>query len=69
MELEKTPYRIRCEMGVCKNTALYTVKLSRCGVRSRIHICESCMKELGALINGETAAKPKTKRSKTENAE
>ena len=50
MELIKTPYRIRCEMGVCKNVASHTVMLSRCGVKSRIHICDDCMKELYALI-------------------
>ena len=63
MKLEKTGYRIRCEMGVCKNLAAYTVNLSRCGVRSRIHICENCLKELGTLINGEL------KRGKKKDAE
>jgi hypothetical protein len=49
MELEKTKVRIRCEIGACKKPADYTVKLSRVGIRSRIHICTDCLKELSRL--------------------
>lgn len=66
MELLDTPYKIRCEMGACKNFASKTVKLSRVGIKSRIHICENCLKELYALIGStivpksiETAVKKK----------
>ena len=50
MELEKTSCKIRCEMGACKNMAAYTVKLSRVGIRSRLHVCEACLSELYGLI-------------------
>lgn len=50
MELADTNVKIRCEMGACKNTAAKTIKLSRVGIKSSIHICDRCMKELYALI-------------------
>ena len=53
MELTDSKYKIRCEMGACKNMASKTVKLSRVGVRSSLHICDDCLKELYGLI-GET---------------
>ena len=69
MELVDTECKIRCEMGACKNMAVKTVKLSRVGIKSRIHICADCLKELYGLIGStlrpksiETAAK-KVKRS------
>lgn len=64
MELIDTQCKIRCEMGACKNLASKTVKLSRVGIRSRIHVCDSCLRELYGLIGAtmipksiETAAK------------
>ena len=56
MQLEKTKVKIRCEMGACKNPAAYTVRLSRVGIRSRIHICTECLAALGDLIANETRA-------------
>ena len=50
MELIEAKYRIRCEMGACKNFACFTVKMSRVGLRSQIHICGGCIKELYSLI-------------------
>lgn len=50
MELCDVRYKIRCEMGACKNKATRTVKMSRVGIRSRIHVCDDCLKELYALI-------------------
>ena len=71
MELIDTAYNIRCEMGACKNMAKKTIKLSRVGIRSRVHVCESCLKELYACIGAslippsiETAAKKKEGRAK-----
>ncbi|MCL2374912.1 MAG: hypothetical protein FWC82_00070 [Firmicutes bacterium] len=55
MQLEKSRVRIRCEFGACKESAEFTVKLARVGIRSRIHICKACMVELGALICQELA--------------
>ncbi len=50
MELIENKYRIRCEMGACKNLAKKTIKMSRVGIRSRIHICDDCLRELYELI-------------------
>lgn len=50
MELIKTGCRIRCEMGACKNFAEHTIKLNRVGIRSRIHVCDACLKELYRAI-------------------
>lgn len=46
MQLEENKYRIRCEMGVCKNLADYTIKMERTGIKSNIHICGECVKKL-----------------------
>ena len=50
MQLEKAKYKMRCEFGACKEFAGFTVKLSRVGIKSRIHVCENCLIELGTLI-------------------
>ena len=46
MEIVPNKYRLRCELGLCKNLAEHTVKFSRAGIRSRIHLCGACLKEL-----------------------
>ena len=61
MELIKTPYKIKCEMGVCKNKADYSIHLSRCGIKSRIHICKECAKELNELFTKELKGKKRKK--------
>lgn len=53
MELTETKYKIRCEMGACKNLADKTVQLKRVGIKSHLHICNACLKELYEKI-GET---------------
>lgn len=53
MQLIKTNHKIKCEMGVCKNNAAYSIKMDRVGIRSQIHICEGCLNELYKTI-GET---------------
>lgn len=50
MELIDTKCKIKCEMGACKNDANKTIKLSRVGIKSSIHVCDSCLKELYSLI-------------------
>ena len=56
MELLKNNYKIKCELGICKNNADYSIHLSRCGIKSRIHICKDCMKELHSLFGNELKA-------------
>lgn len=69
MELTETNCKIRCEMGACKNLATKTVKLSRVGIKSRLHVCDACLRELYGLIGAtlipksiETAGKKNGKR-------
>ncbi len=53
MKIITTPYKIRCELGICHNYARRAVVLDRVGAGSRIHICESCMRTLCALMQEE----------------
>lgn len=66
MELIKAKYRVRCEMGVCKNPAKYTVALSRAGIKSRIHICDECRRQLSAVTSDASAALADASAAKTE---
>lgn len=50
MLIEKVKVRIRCELGACKERAAHTIRLARVGIRSRIHVCELCLKELAEVI-------------------
>lgn len=50
MEIEETHYKLRCELGLCKNMAKYTVRVCRSGPHSRIHICADCAERLHGLI-------------------
>lgn len=50
MQLIKASHKIRCEMGVCRNIAAYSIKMDRVGIRSQIHICEDCLNELYKII-------------------
>ena len=50
MQLVKAKHKIRCEMGVCRNNAVYSIKMDRVGIRSQIHICDKCLNELYKLI-------------------
>ncbi|MBR2967474.1 MAG: hypothetical protein IKC35_01690 [Clostridia bacterium] len=50
MQLIKAKHKIKCEMGVCKNTAEYSIKMDRVGIRSQIHVCSDCLNELYKVI-------------------
>lgn len=51
MKLIKNNQKVRCEMGVCRNKADYSIALDRVGIRSRIHICKQCLCELRRIID------------------
>lgn len=51
MTIIKAKQKVRCEMGVCRNLADYSITMDRVGIRSRIHICDSCLKELKRIID------------------
>ena len=49
MEIMTTKYKQKCELGACCNTAAYTVRFDRAGIRSRLHLCGKCLKELSRV--------------------
>ncbi len=51
MTLIKNNQKVRCEMGVCRNFADYSITMDRVGIRSRIHICKHCLGELRRIID------------------
>ena len=46
MEIIPNKYKLRCELGLCTNRAEHTIKFSRAGIRSRIHLCGDCLRAL-----------------------
>ena len=71
MKLIDTPYKIRCEMGTCKNFASKSIASERVGIKSNIHLCSDCLKSLYTLIGAilipssiETVAKRARSKSK-----
>ena len=56
MQLEKTRIRIRCELGACRAVGEYSIRFARVGIRSRLHICGACLKELAELAKVEFAS-------------
>lgn len=46
MEIIDNGNNVRCELGVCKNRATHAVKFERAGIRSRLYMCDKCMREL-----------------------
>lgn len=50
MEIEECKFKVRCELGACKNRAENTVKFDRVGIKSRMHICRACMQNLHDAI-------------------
>lgn len=50
MQLTTVKHKIKCEMGACKNNAVYSIKMDRVGIRSQIHICDKCLSELYDII-------------------
>lgn len=50
MKLIKSTRKIRCEMGVCRKLADYTIAMDRVGIKSNIHVCKDCLGELYSLI-------------------
>lgn len=71
MEVIECKNRIRCELGACSNLATHTVKFDRVGIRSRLHACDECLKELYSAIGAtiipksvETAKKGKKREQK-----
>lgn len=52
MELIKNKYKIRCEMGACRNNADYALVMDRSGIHSSICMCADCAKKLKSALCG-----------------
>jgi len=70
MKVIKITNKIRCELGVCNNLATYALTMSRTGIRSRIYLCEECLRriyaEAKAILDEKTAATESEKTAATE---
>lgn len=58
MELIKNKYKIRCEMGACRNMADYVLVMDRSGIHSSICMCAECAEKLKAALCSEPKDKP-----------
>ena len=56
MELIKNKYKIRCEMGACRNNADYALVMDRSGIHSSICMCADCAKKLKSALCGKGEA-------------
>ena len=52
MELIKNKYKIRCEMGACRNNADYALVMDRSGIHSSICMCAACAQKLKSALLG-----------------
>ena len=58
MKLINTAYKIRCDLGVCKNLASKTIVMDRVSAKNHIHVCEFCLQSLYQLIGEQIIPKP-----------
>ena len=58
MELIKNKYKIRCEMGACRNMADYVLVMDRSGIHSSICMCGECVEKLKEALCSEPKEKP-----------
>lgn len=57
MELIKNKYKIRCEMGACRNMADYVLVMDRSGIHSSICMCAECAGKLKEALCSEPKEK------------
>jgi len=50
MRLEKE-IKGKCEMGRCGKRVLYSLRMDRSGIKSRIYICDECIRELYRIVS------------------
>ncbi len=50
MEIDDNTTRVRCELGACKNRAEHAIRFDRVGIRSRLYVCDKCLRELYEAI-------------------
>jgi len=49
MRLEKEP-KGKCELGRCNKKVAHSIKTDRVGIKSKIYICDECIKELYKVL-------------------
>lgn len=57
MELERLKTSVRCDIGICKNKAVYTFGGRGILPMRRINMCQECAKELYELLGKEFVPK------------
>lgn len=54
MEIKKINHNIRCDMGLCKREAVYSIGTKNTMLKRQLNLCEGCAKtlyeELGRLF-------------------
>ncbi len=54
MEIRKINYPVRCDMGLCRKQAVFSIGGKNTLLRRQLNLCEDCIaelyKELGRLI-------------------
>lgn len=58
MELLKNKYKLKCEMGACRNNADYVLVMDRSGIHSSICMCRECAEKLKNALLKQPADKP-----------
>lgn len=58
MFIELQKHKVKCDMGICKNNAFYTIGGEGVATRRHLNICEECAKELYFFIG--TVLTPKS---------
>jgi len=57
MKLTKINCKVRCDIGMCRNTADYTVETYGAIAKHRLNMCEGCMKALYKAIGEQLVPK------------
>lgn len=57
MKLANLNVKVRCDFGLCKNSAKYEIYDNGVLARRRIYICEECAKQLFELLSKEFVPK------------
>lgn len=51
MKLIKNNYKIKCEMGACRNDADYVLTVDRVGIHSNFCLCGECAKKIRDAVD------------------
>lgn len=57
MKLVKCRYRVKCEMGTCKQDAEYQLEFEQLGTKDALYFCSDCLKKLHEEISNTFAPK------------